>query len=333
LPYDPVEDIPNIENSELDFSSINPLMYEVITTTRMALKHDGNFKNRMVYERELRSYLRSQLLIASTTHTNIHVLLKFFDKEDFAPSVVDAASLAREQIEKIFSIALVLSNPHKWIRQEIRGTWRHALEAYLLAVDEHGQNPRYEEYLQKHYLDYLKQQQRPPVGNKETFVSDFARRALEHYWKNPAGKNPVWFKRKQALRTYVRDYFEFPTPGKAVTYLKGKTRRRFLYRWHKEYSYFSQFTHISLEKAIIPEMYQSKGYWERKILNENAQRLMERVIFISYTAVASSCTLIVNSTRDSYGARPYLKDFWAQLRETSLFSKAIWNIYPKRIFR
>ena len=122
------------------FAKSTPLMRQAISTTRIALNHDGNFKRRMVYERELGSYLRNQLLIAVTTQVNIHTLLRFNIRKDFPPAVVDAASLTREQIEKTFSTALVLSNPHKWIRQELRGNWRHNFEVYLLAVEEHGAN-------------------------------------------------------------------------------------------------------------------------------------------------------------------------------------------------
>lgn len=333
MPYDPVEDIPNIETFAFDVRKVHPLMRQVVTTSRIALNHGGNFTKRRVYETELRSYLRNQLLMAVTTEINIHTLLRSNIRKDFPPAVVDAASLTREQIEKIFSIALVLSNPHKWIRQDIRGNWRHSFETYLLALEEHGENPRYEEYLQKYYTDYLAKQQRPPYGGTETLVSDFARRALEHYWKNPGGKNPPWFKKKQSLRNYVNEYFEFPTPGKAVKYLSGKTRKRFLYRWHKEYSYFSQYTHLGLEKSILPFMSESKNYYARKRLRESSDRLAERVIFTGYTAIASACTLIIDDLRDSYGARSYLKEFWDRLREASLFSKALWNIYPNKILR
>jgi hypothetical protein len=142
-------------------------MRQAVTSTRIALNHAANFKKRMVYEKELRSYLRNQLLIAVTTEINVHTLLRFNIRRDFPPAVVDAASLTREQIEKIFSTALVLSNPHKWIRQDIRGNWRHSFETYLLALEEHGENPRYEEYLQKHYTDYLGKQQRPLMAKKK----------------------------------------------------------------------------------------------------------------------------------------------------------------------
>jgi hypothetical protein len=92
LPYDPVEDIPNINTVGFDVRKINPLMRQAISTTRIALNHNGNFKRRMVYERELGSYLRNQLLIAVTTQVNIHTLLRFNIRKDFPPAVGDAAS-------------------------------------------------------------------------------------------------------------------------------------------------------------------------------------------------------------------------------------------------
>lgn len=333
MPYQRVEDIHNLETLQFDFRKINPLMHEVITTTRIALAQPYNLKKRVKYEGELCSYLRNQLLLHSTTHASIHVLMKFFHQKDSYPAIVDAASLSREQIERIFSIALVVRNPHRWVRQELRGAWRKNLETYLLALEEHGANPRYERYLNKDFVEYLKQGQRPPYGERETLISDLARRTLTEYWKNPGAKNPPWFKKKQSIRNYVADYFQFPTPGKAVTYIQGKSIRRFLYRWHKEYSYFSQFTHLGLEKSMIPFMSESRNFWVRKNLDVAAQLLMERIFFTSFTAAASSCTLILERVRDSYGARPYLIEFWKELYESSLFSKAVWNIYPKRVLK
>jgi hypothetical protein len=124
LPYESVEDIVDIETSRVDFRKINSLMKEVLSTTRLALKHPYNFKKRLDWEDELRQYLRNQLLIYETTHDSIHVLLKFALRKKHYPPVVDAASLCREQIEKVFAIALALSNPRKWVKQYLRGTWR-----------------------------------------------------------------------------------------------------------------------------------------------------------------------------------------------------------------
>lgn len=121
MPYDPVEDIPNIETFGFDVRKVHPLMRQVVTTARIALNHGGNFRKRRIYEKELRSYLRNQLLMAVTTEINIQTLLRFNIRKDFPPAVVDAASLTREQIEKIFSIALVSSNPPQMDQARYKG--------------------------------------------------------------------------------------------------------------------------------------------------------------------------------------------------------------------
>lgn len=337
MPYAPVEDIPNLEKLKVDIRKLTPLMHEVIATTRLALNHRYNYRRRFDYDDELQNFLKNQLLIYSTTHNSLHILLKHVvSKEDYPPTV-DAASLVREQIEKVFQIALVLSNPKKWIKQYLRGNWRTDYETYLLALEEHGENPRFKKFLEKDYVDHLKGGQRPPTRSStrasEIIVSEFSKRALTHYWKNPAGKNPPWFKRRGSLRNYVNDYFEFPTPGKSVKFIEGKSRRRFLFRWHKEYSYFSQYTHNALGKAVIPFVSEYKHIEAVEKVKIASQILMERTIFTSFTAAASSCALIVTQLRDSYGAKSYLKEFWVQLYESSLISKAFWNIYPKKILK
>lgn len=77
MPYEPIDDIPDIERGRLDFRKMNLLMRDVLTTTRMALNHPYSFKKRIPYwEDELRQYLKHQLLIYQTTHDSIHILLK-----------------------------------------------------------------------------------------------------------------------------------------------------------------------------------------------------------------------------------------------------------------
>lgn len=157
--YDPVEDIPGIETLYADFKKLNPLMYELITTTRIALNHRYNVRIRSRYQSELRTHLRSHLQIFGTTHQSIHTLIRFVLRRRYYPSVVDAASLAREQIEKIYNIALVLTDPYRWLKHGLRGNWRKDYELYLLALAEQGQNPRYEKYLEQDYVEYLKKLQ------------------------------------------------------------------------------------------------------------------------------------------------------------------------------
>lgn len=333
MPYNKVEDIPGIDSSSVDIKKTDALMAESVQATRFALKHRYNFKKKVADESALIYFLSSNLLLYTTTHKSVRLLVSHaYRKKDY-PIVYDAASLVREQVEKIYNVALVLSNPRKWIKQYLRNAWRSDYQTFLLEVEEHGDNPRYAEFLQKHYPEFLRKGQRPQVGRRKpkTIVSDYAKRAATYVWQNPVGKNPSWFKPKQSIRNYVRDYFEFPTPGKATGEIKDRNLKRFLYRWHKEYSFISQYSHVTLEKMAVPMINENKDMYSPEKVRINGVRLAERSVFTSQIATATSCVLILAVLKQTYGAKSALKEFWKELYGRSLLGKALWNMYVKEL--
>ena len=333
MPFKPVEDIPDIDNLKLDFKKVTPKMYALIDSTRLALKQRYNFRRKLDYKDELAAFLRSQLLLFKTNHQSTHILIKYALRQKYPPPIVDAVSLSREQIEKVFSIALVINNPHKWIKQSLRAAWRGDYQAYLLQQEEHVGSARFDEFLNTHYPKFLKQAQHPPSASRrlkpEVCVSEFAKRALTYYWNNPGGKNPPWFKRKRRLRDYIAEYFEFPTPGKAIRYISSRDRRRFLVRWHKEYSYLSEYTHPGLKKTIIPFMNESKNLRVAEKVDINMDYLIGRAFFTSFIATTSACTLIIPELKDDYGAKRQLKEFWGIMNDSSLLSRSLWKIFAE----
>jgi hypothetical protein len=327
-----------MEKLRVDFRKLNPLMYEILTNLGIALNHRHNFKKTPKDESELLNFLKHQLIIYGSTHNSIHTLIKHAIRQRYLPAVADAASLVREQIEKVFIIALVLSDPHHWIKQALRGSFRTDYEDYLLQLDEHSNNPRYQEFLLNEYPKYFEKLQRFPRsrGRKETIISDYSRRVLEYNWENPRGRNPPWFKpiprvKVRNVREYIKYYFEFPTPGKAATLITNKEIRKFLFRWHKDYSYICQYSHVAMGKSLLPVLNRIKHRDVAIQTKDIARNLMERIIIMSFTSTASSCTFIVSKLRDSYGAKPLLKEFWAELDAFALLSRAYWNMYPKKI--
>lgn len=340
MAYKAIADVPGIETSAVDIKELDTMLVRVIETTRVALKHRYNFRRRVIRESELISILHSQLILYSKTHKSLRLILaRAYDEEDYA-IIPDATSLVREQIEKIYVIALFLSNPRKWILHYSRSAWRSDFERYLLEREEYGEIERHKEFLTKHFPEYLANIQRPRVGAKtETVVSDFAKRALEHRWCNPGDERPVWFvnaqkkKKKKAnrLRDYIRNYFEFPTPGKAAASITNKSLRQFLFRWHKEYSMICQYSHVAFGKIMIPTMSEFKDIVHAEKTEINGKKLAEQTVYLSFISAASSCALILSVLKDTYGARNELKNFWKVLYETSLPAKVFWEMYVKDI--
>jgi hypothetical protein len=60
---------------------------------------------------------------------------------------------------------------------------------------------------------------------------------------------------------------------------------------------------------MLPVLTEFKDVRNAEMVKIYGQRLAERVLFISHSATASSCTLVINALRDSYGSTAELKDY------------------------
>jgi hypothetical protein len=339
MKFPAVEDIPNIETSRVNVKTIDPLLYDTVNSLLFSLKHRNNFKVMPTahHERNLVAILRTQIDLFSITHKSIRILLRRAYREPDKRLISDAASLVREQIEKLFVIALVLDNPGKWFRQYMRSGLKSDVIEYLVAVDEHSEIPRFHELLKESYPAFIKSAQRPKVpGQKQvTIASDFAVRALRHHLES-AGPDPKWFKdalkkrkkkKNQELRSFVRDYFDFPTPGRSIGILRDDKIKPFLRRWHKEYSFVCQYTHVALGKGMLATLSEFKDKERGDLMDDYAQKLSGRIIFTSHTAAASACAIVVHALVNDYGAEEQIKGYWDQLHTRALPAKAFWNLY------
>ena len=346
IKFPPVEDIPDIETSRVNIKTLDPLLYGAVEATRFALRHRHNFKVAPPAheEAELIALLRMQLDLFAITHKSIRILLRRAYREPDKRLISDAASLVREQVEKLFVIVLVLDNPAKWIKQYLRSDLKNALVEYLVELDEHSDKPRYQETLRERYPAYLKAGQRPQIRRKKpvTLVSDFAMRAMRYHLEI-GGPDPKWFKeaisrrtkkkKKQEMRNYVRDYFDFPTPGRVIGLIKKKKIKPFLYRWHKEYSFICQYTHVALGKGMLSTLCEFKDWKHADMVENYSQKLAGRILFTSHSAAASACAIVATRLINSYGAKAQMREYWKELHTRALPARAFWNLYIKQLLK
>lgn len=331
MPYEPVEDIPNIEKVAISARKSDELMWSVINSTRFALNDPSNLKNPSYYNRELSGLLRDQLLMFSITHASIREIVKAAYRKKYYPVIGDTLSLSREQVEKVFIIASLLNDPNKAFWQYLRATWKTEYEGFLLQTEEQAENQRFDKFLSETLPQRLENMRRPRTskGRRETLVSKFAERVLKFNWENPGARNPPWFKRKGGIQGYIRNYFEFASPGRSARNIKDPALRRLLYRWHKEYTFLSQYTHVTAGKMVFSNIHQQKGMNIQERIADYGEKLAIRAVHTSYTAAATSCAIALNGVSNTYGAKDELKEFWAQLIGFSLLSKALWKLHVK----
>jgi len=76
-----------------------------------------------------------------------------FREENWA--IADAMSLTREQIEKVYVVALLLEDPRRWTVSYLKDDWRQRYERFLLERDEHSGLKRYEGFYEKAFSDEI----------------------------------------------------------------------------------------------------------------------------------------------------------------------------------
>jgi len=125
----------------------------------------------------------------------------------------------REQVEKVFAIALLCDDPDKWSVVYMKDDWRRFYEHYLVQRDETKNLPRIQQFhdvIAPDLLDGFK---------RKANILDEEQAAIEFKHYNPDLKLPSHLEPFQIKL--------FPTPGSAKKSVKDADAKPFLERWHK----------------------------------------------------------------------------------------------------
>lgn len=334
--FPPVTDIPDPEKNAMDINAIDRQMHELIQNVRFAITKDTKLSQD---SREVRSMFVDILRQFQMTHGTMRILLKHAYRKDDYPVIADTASLVREQIEKIYVVVTILTDPKKWIDQYLRNAWQKDYERFLMRKDEFRNITRMDEHLNKDYPAFLEQQRCPPFpkirgGKKKCLVTLFAKRCVYHSYHYPDDTTPSWFNLpkgdRRKFKRFLRDYFYFPSPGDSLKSAKAHPAYHlFLDRWYREYKYYSGYSHMLMDKLILQHFSQYKSVRAAERQKHYGQRKAEEFIVASNTVAATLCTLIVPTLSNDFGTRMQTKSFWEPLCKFSLFPKALWPMYPR----
>lgn len=112
----------------MDAEEIDDLVTRVVHPLAIAYERseDLGATFRHLMADELRQFLG--------THKSIRLLMK--SREENPSALADAMSLAREQIEKVFAVVLLLEEPEPWTLRYLKDDWRRHYERHLLDLDE-----------------------------------------------------------------------------------------------------------------------------------------------------------------------------------------------------
>jgi len=309
----------DIEQGVIDRARVELLNQQMSTVTnRLTLRID----ERRDLDAEFSLILRFLLKSFPITHESITAILLHNNEEKFQgdeskPVVArfgpDAMLLVRDQLEKVFTITLLLSDPSKWMRVYSQDDWRRAYERHLYERSEKANLARFDEY---HGVIA------PPALEKLRLglgISDGQKEWVEFKYNNPGRDLP------EALRG--NKILEFPTAGLARKELATHDSAAMLNRLYKEYKYFSGYAHSGAIKMF------AQGMSDRllKVPQESQEKFFQNeilgpAIVTSYCASAAACTETFSALGGDIDLLAALTTQWEHLKKVSLFANALWDL-------
>jgi hypothetical protein len=307
--------VENLKNSVL-INDDNKIIFSESEAIQLNM-HCDNF--RLVMKFLLKSFI--------STHTSIvHIhMLGNEDREKNNKAVKvfgsDGMSLAREQIEKVFVITLLCSDPIKWIDIYMKDEWKRIYEYNLNQKLENENLPEWSNYYQHDFPKYIEHLK--VMHN----ISEEEQEYIDYKFNNPGKPVPPHLKNQKIA--------PFPTPGlaKKDTNIE-KTAKECLDRWYWEYKYLCGFSHAGFAKMRFP-IASDRGFAKSsdQILEDAyTQQITEQSLWASYSASASALTELLKYFSSDLEVVVGLTKFWTLLQNESLLGRAIWNIRAKDFF-
>ncbi len=284
---------------------------------------------------EFRSTISLLLQSLLYTHKSIIVLLRHGNEERYDPGAeekdrarldmtlsADAMSLLREQLEKVFVVALLCDDPARWTKAYLMDDLRRFYEQYLTQRDEMKDLPRSKQFydvIAPEMLEQFRQRVNIQAGELE---------AIEYRYYNPKGALP------NHLQPYIDATRLFPTPG-AIKASVADPAKPFLERLHKEYKFVNGYNHAGMLKiqllamsdrrygVNVDEAYKETFYQKEVLLP---------AVWTSYIAGVCACTEVLKFIPGNVEVLGALTMFWESLRRGALLARAMWELRGKTMF-
>ncbi len=263
---------------------------------------------------EARNLIADLLQAFRVTHRSIRLLVGQYEKEMELGS--DALSLAREQIEKIFVLTLLLDDPKKWVEVYLKDSWKKKYQYFLLHKEEHQDLPRHQEFLTVHGPEEMER------GRILHGVSADEKAAVEFKFFNPEPDKELPLNLKGKM---IQD---FPTPGVAKQKVKDPIKG-VLNRWHIEYKLLCGYTHIGMDKLAAQALPTQRYGTPDSVKSAYFENVIQPSLIISLVATAFACTEVFRYVSQNAGIAGELTKLWNELEQKSLLGKLFWNMRAK----
>jgi hypothetical protein len=267
------------------------------------------------------------------THESIRLVMK--NRVDNPRGMADAMSLAREQIEKVYTVVLLLEDPEAWTERYVKDAWRKSYERHLLDKDERSGLPRYKQFLndQANSLE----EERKLLG-----ITAEEKKVVEIRYKDVPGSKRTKIA-DPAFKAAEQTIANFPMPMEVIRTVIDPQLKLALARFYREYGYFSGYSHSGFAKLMRGfmegNMKLTTSQKEKVVETEYAQSIMASYLATGIACAEAATRRLPRGPGGSSGASPVaeaellvkLSDLWTLLERSSLVGRALYEMRARHV--
>jgi hypothetical protein len=266
---------------------------------------------------ELQRFILEEVINSmQVTHRTI---IAIFSNCEGKPETVDTLTLARAQLEGLYTFCLMLESP-QFIDLYLKDGWKKRYVDLLLQQEEMKNLPRFDEFNKVLGPKFLEE------GRTHYRITDIEKLTIDHEQLGillPAGVKAEKIK-------------PFPTPGKAINETAQGDRRRMLERLYPEYCDLSSFAHglpsSNLLKGLLsPGSLHRRLFTEEQAKDSSAKDVTERAFIVSLMSIIQCAAELIEKYPADVNLVAGVVQAWKSFSEDTLLGKTIWGIRTRRL--
>jgi hypothetical protein len=262
-----------------------------------------------------RDQLASVIEGQSHSHKSIRRLLQ----GEQSASAVDALTIARLQLETLYSFCFMLQDAEN-VRLFLKNGWKRRYIRFLLEREERRRLPRFQGYLSNDALPGLDKLQHL------SSVTDLERRTIEH---DELGTSTG----PRFTRVKIED---FPTPMGVIKQINSGSQKKMLERLYPEYQFLCSFAHPAADSLLFRAVSNPRSPLQSAVSSEKLKDFYQRQVL--EPAVTYSTLAAVQVATEVAAICPADVDLvvrvmkaWTFLVRSSLLAVPIWEIRAKNV--
>ena len=261
---------------------------------------------------------RDQLkeLIEGQRHS--HKAIRKLLQGEQAASAVDALTIARLQLETLYSFCYMLQDAEN-VRLFMKNAWRKKYVRFLLQREERQHLPRFHDFFKTAlpHIDLLQRLSCVTEAERQTIEREELGVPFE------PGFTPARIRR-------------FPSPMGIISEIKTPSQRKMLQRLYPEYQYLCSFAHPDPESSVFRALSDPRSRVQRELSSEQLKDFYQRQVLedpVVYSAMSAvqTATEVADVCKADIDLLAKVTEAWSFFVRISLLAVLLWEMRAKEV--